>query len=154
MENGGLRDGEGLSKSYVRSILLIVDAVLKNAVENRWCQPTAFPVFKPIPNKKEIRVLTCSESRRLEYALLNEDSLTSLGILITLKTGLRIGEVCALTWDDIDLENDALFVRSTVTRIRANTSSSKTTLKFYAKKPYGDRITNYNMLFFITLIHP
>lgn len=51
---------------------------------------------------------------------------TSAGILISLNTGLRIGEVCALKWSNIDFDKAILHVRSTVARIK-NTDDSKST---------------------------
>lgn len=44
---------------------------------------------------------------------------TKLGILISLNTGLRIGEVCALSWDDIDFERQIFHIRSTVARVKS-----------------------------------
>ena len=41
----------------------------------------------------------------------------NLGIYICLSTGLRIGELCALTWDDIDADNGVILVRKTIQRI-------------------------------------
>ena len=39
-----------------------------------------------------------------------------MGVLTTLYTGLRIGEICALKWDDIDIKNGTVKVNSTVSR--------------------------------------
>ncbi len=41
----------------------------------------------------------------------------NLGILISMYTGLRIGEVCALKWSDIDFESKKIRIRHTVQRI-------------------------------------
>jgi integrase len=48
-----------------------------------------------------------------------EDNFTfrKFGIFICLSTGLRIGEICGLRWDDLDLENEVIKVRRTVQRI-------------------------------------
>ena len=41
----------------------------------------------------------------------------NLGIYICLSTGLRIGEVCALTWNDINIETGIISIRKTIERI-------------------------------------
>ena len=50
--------------------------------------------------------------------LLHETDLFKLGTLTCLYTGLRIGEVCALRWSCIDLEQRILRVRATVQRVK------------------------------------
>lgn len=49
---------------------------------------------------------------------------TALGMLISLHTGLRIGEVCALKWSDVDIERKILTVRQTVARVKANSNDN------------------------------
>lgn len=41
----------------------------------------------------------------------------NLRIYICLSAGIRIGEICALTWDDIDTENGVIYIRKTIQRI-------------------------------------
>lgn len=62
---------------------------------------------------------------------------TAIGILISLHTGLRIGEVCALRWADIDLTNNILMVRSTVTRVYDHNRSGTAT-KYVIGSPKTD----------------
>lgn len=72
-----------------------------------------------IPQKQEsIRVLSIEEENTLLSFLRNHPDLTSLGILICLFTGLRIGELCALTWNNISLENRKLNVSRTMQRLQ------------------------------------
>ena len=54
---------------------------------------------------------------------------TKLEIMISLYTELRIGEICALTWNDINLKNKVIYVRNTVVRVKsADGHSTKTHL--------------------------
>ena len=117
LECGSLDGKKALSKSYVRSIMLIIDSVIKFAAEKGWCKPIG-SIYKPTPERKELMILTLSEQICLEKSLILNPSTTAIGILITLQTGLRIGEICALSWDDIDFKNCILYVRSTVSRIK------------------------------------
>lgn len=126
LEYGSLDGNKGLSKSYVRSIMLIIDSVMKFAAQKGWC-PLLSSVYKPNPEKNELIILNSSEQSHLEKSLILNLSNTAIGILITLQTGLRIGEICALTWDDIDFKNCILHVRSTVSRVK-NTQGKGTML--------------------------
>ena len=73
----------------------------------------------PAMQRKELEILNSSDQARLETALLADLDETSLGIYLTLQTGLRIGEVCALRWCDIDLARAIIHIRSTIARVRA-----------------------------------
>ena len=119
MENGKLDKSGGLSASYVRSIMLIINAALKFAADEEMCQPLKSPVYKPVSQNNEITVLQIDEQKRLETHLISEIAPTQLGILISLHTGLRIGEICALAWEDVDIENRIIHVRHTVARIKS-----------------------------------
>lgn len=127
LRHGRLDQTGGLSSSYVRSIMLIISSALKFAVSENLCEPLRTPIYKPACEKKELPILSKEEQRKLEGQLLQELNLTGLGVLLSLHTGLRIGEVCALAWDDIDFKERVLHVRSTVARIRNETSESPAT---------------------------
>ena len=67
--------------------------------------------------KQKIEVLTKEEHKKaLEYVK-NNFTFRNLGIMICLSTGLRIGEVCALTWSDIDIDKGIITVNKTIQRI-------------------------------------
>lgn len=117
LENGSLDGKKGLSKTYVRSMMLIISSVMNYAAEEGWCMPLTSKIYKPTPEKKELLILNENEQSILERNLIHNLSFTAIGILITLQTGLRIGEICALTWDDFDFDNKILYVRSTVSRV-------------------------------------
>lgn len=118
LEKGRI-DGEGrLSTSYVRSMMLVINSAISFAVEGHLCPPLLTPINKPPTQGKELTILSVEHQKNLENALLSETDETKLGIYISLYTGLRIGEICALTWDDVDLANRIIHVRHTVVRIR------------------------------------
>lgn len=71
----------------------------------------------PKINKKEIQILSNKEKQKLEKYCIEQNSLKSLGILICLNTGLRVGEVCALRWENIDFETRRIHVEKTIERI-------------------------------------
>lgn len=124
LQNGRLDQRGGLSASYVRSMMLIINSALEFAVKEEMCKPLRTPIYKPSPEKKELRILSVKEQKKLESYLFYQINETKLGILISLHTGLRIGEICALTWNNVDFAERIIRVRSTVTRVKQEQASS------------------------------
>lgn len=118
LRNGRLDGTGGLSSTYVRSILAVISSALHFAEDNGISVPRCSQIFKPSVHRKEPSILRKADQARLECLLQNRMDNTALGIFISLYAGLRIGEICALTWDDIDLEQRLIFVRHTVVRVR------------------------------------
>lgn len=117
LENGRLDQTGGLSASYVRSIALVISSALSFGVTENMCNPLQSKITKPSIPKKELTILGVEKQMALENELLQDMGEEKLLIYITLYTGLRIGEICALRWDDIDLESKLLYVRQTVSRV-------------------------------------
>ena len=106
-----------LSGSTARGISNVLRSVLVFAAKHGCpASPEACKCPKK-PLKSEIFVLTNDEQRRLLTTLGSPPSGADLGILICLKTGLRVGEVCALKWGDVSFSSGLLSVNRTVQRI-------------------------------------
>lgn len=117
LEQGRLKGTGGLSPSYVRTIMLVIKAAHHFAVENHLCAPLSGTIYKPSIPKKDIRILSREEQKLLEAQLRTESDALRVGIFLSLHAGLRLGEICALTWEDVDLEHRILYVRHTVARV-------------------------------------
>lgn len=126
--SGRLDQTGGLSASYVRSIMQTVRSILKFAEENGLRQPMTGATYRPAIESPAVDVLSLEEQRCLEEYLLNPCNPSKLGIFIALQTGLRIGEVCALSWNDIDLQKGLIHVRHTVVRTMKTPEKSGGTL--------------------------
>ena len=63
-------------------------------------------------------MLTRQEQYRLTKYLLKDTDALDFGILLTLMTGLRVGEICALRWADISLKDRTISVKNTMQRIK------------------------------------
>ena len=68
--------------------------------------------------RRPFAVLNMQEYRQLTVALLHSRDSKDAGILLTLFTGLRIGELCALTWGQIHLTEGEIFVTRTLQRLQ------------------------------------
>jgi len=67
--------------------------------------------------QEEIEVFTEQEVKRLEHYLYANLNYINIGVLLTLYTGLRVGEVCALKWEHIDLFKGIIYIRKTLQRV-------------------------------------
>lgn len=77
-----------------------------------WC--VKYPTEQ---KKQELEVLSISHQRRIMQHVINNFTFRNLGIYICLSTGMRIGEVCALKWGDINLMTETISVCRTIERI-------------------------------------
>ena len=125
---GRLDHSGGLSSSYVRSMMLLVLDIMEFAAAEGLCPPVKTTLQTPAANRQEVVILDTDALRRLETYLLAKPDITGTGILISLHTGLRISEVCALRWEDIDFRKAVLHVRSTVARVRGTDGGTATRL--------------------------
>lgn len=119
---------ENLSESLQKSIFCIVDQILDLA--NRKYQIN-IPLLKrtPIkPQQKTIWTLSKTEQARLFRCIYHRPDTSKAAVLLCLYTGLRLGELCALQWSDIDVEGMTLTVNRTVQRIAVAGHIKKTTL--------------------------
>lgn len=119
LQNGRLDGSGGLSAAYVRSITLVINSALRFGMEQGLCSIAGLKINKPTIAPKELPILSVEQQSILESTLQTDTDETKLGIFISLYTGLRIGEICALTWNDIDLKNKIIYVRNTVVRVKA-----------------------------------
>lgn len=126
--DGRLDKGGGLSPSYVQSLTLIIRSALKFAADEQMCKPLLSPIYKPAAMKKELGILSLEEQRRLERYLAEHPNPTGLAVLLSLHAGLRIGEVCALSWEDLDLTEQVIHVRHTVARVQQAQDAEATSL--------------------------
>ena len=114
-----LLEEKSLSAKTVRDILTVTVSIIKYI--SIYCPYVKKPnVFYPKITKNEARVLSKSEQQRLiEYLDTDLDEF-KFGALLALLTGMRIGEICALKWSDISLEERTICVSGSMQRIKNN----------------------------------
>ncbi len=77
---------------------------------------------------RPVKALNQEEQIKLLQCLYDGMDIYKLGIVVCISTGLRLGEICALKWEDVDLRGQVLRVNATVQRISVEGQSSRTAL--------------------------
>ena len=121
LQSGRLNGKGGLSAKSVRDILTVYRSIERYAYREYGIRESNFTM--PKTEQHYTDVLTAAERRSLENYLINNMNLTNLAVLLCLFTGLRIGELCGLKWEDIDFATNTLSVKRTVQRITKNGKS-------------------------------
>lgn len=128
LTDGRLDNSGGLSPKTVTDILTIIKSTIEYARYKELpviCNLSKLSIKK---KEKEMRVFTPSEQESLIGTLTNDMDHSKFGVLLSLYTGIRVGELCALQWEDFDLAHSKLKIRKTMQRIQdlGNGSVSKT----------------------------
>lgn len=124
---------ENLGPGAVRGIFGLLSRFLKKAVEKgALLVDPCGDVNLPKKTKPKTAVLSDPEQKQLEQAALEDRH--GLPILLALYTGMRIGEICALKWEDIDMETGIIHVQRNVQRIACENGDLKTMLIFGTPK--------------------
>ena len=110
-------ENDDLKETYKKKILQIFKTAFREICKDE--RVKYIDMIKPPKiQDKLFRIFTVQEQYRIENMLLNEMENRSLGLLICFYTGLRLGELCALKWTDVDLKSKTIFITKTVTRIK------------------------------------
>ena len=108
----------GLSVKSVKDILIVLKMVMKFGVKNEWMTHYEWDIKYPANNQpKELEVLFVANHKKILDYVQHNFTFMSLGIYISLSTGLRIGEICALKWSDINVADGTITVQRTIERI-------------------------------------
>ena len=108
----------GLSVKTVKDILIVLKMVMKFGVKNEWMNYYEWDIKYPATTvNKELEVLSVYNHRKILDYIHSHFTFSGLGIYISLSTGLRIGEICALKWKDINVDDGTISVCRTIERI-------------------------------------
>lgn len=135
---GRVDNNGGLSAKTVTDILTIVKSTIDYARYNNLvvsCNLSKLTIKK---KDKEMRVLCQSEQDALIRVLIADMDLYKFGVLLFLYTGIRIGELCALQWEDLSITNSTLKVRKTMQRIQETNIGASSKTKIIITEPKSD----------------
>lgn len=118
----------GLSAKSVHDILVAMRSVAKYAEREYGYRNPMRNISMPKSECKEAEVFDKDERCRLQNYIQSNLTESNLGILLTMYSGLRIGELCALTWSDIDFKNGVIRVSKALQRVPDKSGKGRTAL--------------------------
>jgi len=124
-----------LSSKTVKDILTMLNSVIKYIEKQLSVSLSNIEIVYPKVAKKEVRVLSKDEQTRLVNYLLKDMDEYKFGIMLSLLTGMRLGEVCALRWKNICLKEGTVKVNSTIQRLSDLSNSGKGKTKIVITEP-------------------
>ena len=116
---------ERLSDRYIADMITLMRSVCRYAAKKYSIQNPMADIRVCKRKTAEVRILEKEEHYKLNQYVTKQHNRSNLGVLLAMMTGIRIGELCALQWADIDLEKWILTVRKTIQRIQNLSSQAK-----------------------------
>lgn len=126
------------SPKTVHAVFSMLKLSLKSAKEKGYVQNIYSDITLPKVKRKILRVLSKQEQKQLEKTISESDNQYDLGILLCLYTGIRIGELCALKWENIDLKNATITILHTAERVLNDDKTNKAKTKIFIDDPKSD----------------
>jgi integrase len=109
---------QGLSQKTIKDIVIVLKMILKFGAKNNWATNTPLDIQYPTQREKQqLEVLSRNHQKQIMTYIETHFTFRSLGIYLCLSTGMRIGEVCALTWEDLNTDTGIINVSKTIQRI-------------------------------------
>ncbi|MGP1411826.1 MAG: tyrosine-type recombinase/integrase [Peptoanaerobacter stomatis] len=135
-KNGRKDKKTGLSLKSIKDIMSIIKLTLKDAAKSNIIEHKDIQIIYPkTENSKKIKIFSKTNQKKISQKIYINFNYKNLGILLCMYTGLRIGEICALKWSDIDFETKILFVNKTIQRIFIKNTKNKSHSKVLITSP-------------------
>lgn len=108
----------GLARKTVRDLVAVLKSVVRYGGKHKIFPLQEWELEYPTTTQTHcLPTLTLNHQRVLMRHLIEKPTSQNIGILLALSTGMRIGEVCALKWEDVDFNQKIIIVRHTVGRV-------------------------------------
>lgn len=133
--SNGKKAGGGLALKSVKDILGLFKLVVKYAEKKGYIALGSLLIAAPKQIKMPIQILNEKQQERLETYVCSVEDPYKFGVYLCLYTGLRIGELCALQWSDIDCENSTLRVNHTILRVKDTNPNAEHRTRMLVNSP-------------------
>lgn len=115
----GYQGAKGLSPKTLKNMYNMFNSTLEQAViNNRLIRNPLRGVKLPSATKKEIDILSAEDQKLLQKAATQSEELPAFGVILTLSTGVRLGELLGFQWGDINMKKHTIRVKRTVGRLQ------------------------------------
>ena len=124
--SSGGKNGTGISGKTISDAIRILKSMIRFAsIRNYPVDNSALEVtVRTTP--KQFKILSMQEQEKLIDYIQKNPTYSNLGILLSLFTGIRIGELCALKWKDINLAEHTIHIQRTMQRLKSDDGGRKT----------------------------
>lgn len=117
-KNGRKDNNGGLAEKTIKDITIIVKGSIKKGINENKIKHIELTFNYPKDNKEnKLYVLTKREQNKITNYVLENINSRNIGLLISLYSGIRIGELCALRWEDVDFKKNCLTINKTIQRV-------------------------------------
>lgn len=111
LQSGNLKTGKGLSANSVNGVITVIQNSLKIAYAiGQISEYVVDNIKRPKAREKQVTCFTPTEQKQIEQAILKGKKPKMFGVVLCLYTGLRIGELLALEWRDIDFQKGIITI--------------------------------------------
>lgn len=116
-KDGNMRNGEKLSAISTNMMLSVLHLAFEYACDMEYIEENpCVRVRRTKAETKKVQAFTVEEQRAIEVEIAGSDDRRLHGILLCLYSGLRIGELLGLTWNDVDIDRGVMKITKTVYR--------------------------------------
>ena len=107
-----------IKKSTISNLVTLIKQILKYAAKKNIISPFELEILyiPEIPTSQN-KTFTNEEQDNIIEAVISDLSFKSFGILLGIHTGMRIGELCALHWNNIDRIQNVIYINNTLQRV-------------------------------------
>ncbi|MDO4308678.1 MAG: site-specific integrase [Eubacteriales bacterium] len=125
-----------LASKTVRDIYTILKSVLRYGENEYHTGPLAANTVLPKPKRESIETLTMMELRKIaKYLWERPWDARCVGLLLCMYSGMRLGEICALKWEDVDLDKKTIYIRHTMQRITVPEENGESKTRIVVDEP-------------------
>ena len=131
LSDGRLDNSGGLSPTTVSELRTILNSAFKYAKCNHYCVQDMNDLVHISFHQPEISIFNREETGKMVRYLTQHPTPYNSGVLLALVSGIRIGELCALTWGDLNLDEGVLQITKSLGRLpnpNADTDGHRTHL--------------------------
>ena len=117
--NEFISERENLSVKTVRDMLSVLIQIIKYGQNKNYIGYFDFDgVLYPKAAKKELPILKNTELIKLVNYVQLSFEIQKIGVLLSLFMGLRLGEICALQWKDVNFSEETIHIHKTMQRLK------------------------------------
>lgn len=121
-KEGNLLSGKELSSASINLMLTVLSMAFEYAIDMEICVDNPCVRLKRIPeDSKKIEAFTRDEQKKIETYIKSSDDRRLFGILLDFYSGMRIGELIALEWKDVDFDKGLIYINKTAYRDKSKT---------------------------------